>query len=405
MTSQEYLTRRLQRTPLTPAPEIADVQHGIVHYDPQYYSAHPRWGVYKNFGSGEIIVAFKMAPSAYESEADVSHEFVGGYQGKSVVLLKRTTDGGATWPAENNVVLYDETISDDAKRHLMSQRDVVREQYDMFSPDSVFWFALSMLYDENRLICLGFRSADRGRTWEKVPTVIDPAPGDASVRKLFSPVVRQPDGKTLLTVMNVPGGPALYQSTDQGVTWQFITRIAVDPTGVGRFTYDALLPLPSGELQCYVMHVSLDRDYTSIEGIKNAICMCSSTDGGKTWTHPVPIVGQGDGCWDFEAKVKAGESWMYRSPFPMLLQDGRILVVWARRRVPFGLGGVVSSDGGQTWSQEFVIRADDVSHDDIGYQIGSQLEDGRVFIAYYYNEAGKGYVDAVRYIAWSSFRI
>jgi hypothetical protein len=89
----------------------------------------------------------------------------------------------------------------------------------------------------------------------------------------------------------------------------------------------------------------------------------------------------------------------------MLLKDGRILVVFARRRPPYGFGGTLSSDGGKTWSEEFVIRAGDAVCDDMGYPVGCQRDDGRIFIAYYYNAGSQSYEQAVRFIGGTLFNI
>jgi len=94
-----------------------------------------------------------------------------------------STDGGRTWPREHDVILYDEAQSDDEKRAFLYQTGAPREQYDMFSPDSVFWFTHTKLWDEERMVCFGLRSVDRGRTWESVPTVIDPPPGKADEKR------------------------------------------------------------------------------------------------------------------------------------------------------------------------------------------------------------------------------
>ncbi len=405
---QKYNSEHQQKLPLEPAPQILDVEHRTVHHDPAYFSAHPRWGVYQRFGSSEMIVAFKTAPSDYKRPEDVMHGGVRrqGYEQKAVILLKRSTDGGLTWPAENDVILYDEKLSDDEKRAFLYQKGAVREQFDMFSPDSVFWFTHTYLHDEERMVLFALRSADRGKTWEKVPTVIDPPSGHSSVRKKFSSVIRRPDGTTLITVMNAGGAAPIYESTDQGLSWRFVAYSAALPGGVGAVTYDGLIEFPIGELQSYYVHALGKKDYTSIHGVRNAIAMSSSTDGGRTWTDPMPIVGKGDECWSFPAKRKAErESFVYRSPFPILLQDGRILVVWARRRIPFGMGGTLSSDGGKTWSHEFIIRSDDTNCHDIGYPIGGQLEDGRVFISYYYSEPDKSCQESVRYIESTFFRV
>jgi hypothetical protein len=278
----------------------------------------------------------------------------------------------------------------------------------MFRPESVFFFGRTYLPERRGVtVCFALRSPDQGRTWERVPTIVRHPQGERLwVHKDCHPVLRMPDGKTLLAGMSVaePGGPGIYASTDHGLSWRFLSRPAVDQSGTGRFSYVGVLLLPGGVLQCYYLHISTARDYAVIDGIKNAICMSESGDGGRTWSEPAPIVGKGGQCWK-ELGDRDGGSWVYRSPWPMLLKDGRILVVYARRRPPFGIGGILSADRGKTFSHEFVIRAGNASNDDLGYPVGCQLEDGQIFIAYYYNEPGKGYLNAVRYIAGSFFRI
>jgi hypothetical protein len=169
--------------------------------------------------------------------------------------------------------------------------------------------------------------------------------------------------------------------------------------------------MPDGKtLQCYSLHIAGD---IQVVGAHNAICLAESTDGGKTWTPPQPIVcNKGRACWDeLPSEAKKGDRgknyYTYRSPWAILLGDGRILVVYARRIPPMGIGGTISADGGKTWSEEFVIRGGDCSCWDIGYPVGCQVEDGRVFIAYYYTEPGNdiGVLHAVRYIAGTSFRV
>ena len=67
----DLLTDHKQRMPLGPAPEVSEVEHVTVRHEPGWYCAHPRWGVYKDFGGGEVIVGFKMARSAYKEISDI----------------------------------------------------------------------------------------------------------------------------------------------------------------------------------------------------------------------------------------------------------------------------------------------------------------------------------------------
>ena len=99
---------------------------------------------------------------------------------------------------------------------------------------------------------------------------------------------------------------------------------------------------------------------------------------------------------------------IYRSPWPIILNDGRILVTFARRyRLPIGIGGIISDDGGKTWSNEFVIRKDaTLGLGDIGYQMGHQVENGTIVITYYWRKRGlTSRRSGRRFIAASRFKL
>jgi hypothetical protein len=376
-------------------------------------------GYIQKFRRGEIVVGHNHGLCRYLEGTDAGyslkkwglwHDRLTGYGARAKVLLQRSLDGGRTWPEENDVIVYDEGISSAEKHAFLYRHDGPREPYDMFQPEAVFFFGLTYIPEErgNIPVCFGLRSPDKGKTWEKVPTVITHRDGDRHldgedifILKNCDPVICMPDNQTLLAAVVdvIPGGgPMIYTSRDQGITWNFLSQVTVDQSASGRFTYEGLLLMPSGELHCYYLHIS-SQDL-NVEGFKNAICMSVSKDGGKSWSQTVPIVGDSRQCW----KNPGDEGVNYRSPWPMLLEDGRILVVFARRRKPMGIGGILSSDEGKTWSKEFVIR-DDASSGDIGYPVGDQLEDGHIFIAYYYTLPDGNNFGGARFIASSRFRL
>ncbi len=68
------------------------------------------------------------------------------------------------------------------------------------------------------------------------------------------------------------------------------------------------------------------------------------------------------------------------------------------------MGLIVSEDDGDTWSTEAVIRAD-ASDWDLGYPVATQLDDGRIFTAYYFIEDDGNNFGGTRHIAGSSFRL
>ena len=87
-----------------------------------------------------------------------------------------------------------------------------------------------------------------------------------------------------------------------------------------------------------------------------------------------------------------------------MLKDGRIAVLFDRRQLPGGIGVIVSEDQGETWSAEAVIRGD-ASDWDLGYVVGTELDDGRIFAAYYFMEDDGNNFGGTRHMAASCFNL
>jgi hypothetical protein len=194
----------------------------------------------------------------------------------------------------------------------------------------------------------------------------------------------------------------LYASEDDGLSWGYVAPVAYDPRGLGGYTYANLILLPSGRLLCFMLVMSAAGDFLG---------MNHSDDGGNSWSQVVPITRRGYSPWTARRVRGRFTHWrevrgrFYRSPWPILLRDGRLLVVFARREAPHGIGGLMSEDGGQTWSREFIIR-DDGASGDLGYPVATELDDGRIFTAYYFNvEDDVRLRGGRRFIGGSFFRI
>jgi hypothetical protein len=145
--------------------------------------------------------------------------------------------------------------------------------------------------------------------------------------------------------------------------------------------------------------------------------MCYSDDGGKTWSERKLIVPRGPSPWASHDPVYQ-EELAHRSPVPFQLKDGRILILFARRISPgMGIGAIISEDDGKTWSPDFILRDDagtyrstkirgnEHQYSDIGYPLAVQLEDGRVFTAYYYMLDSEYELGGPRFIAGTFFRV
>ena len=236
-----------------------------------------------------------------------------------------------------------------------------------------------------------FRSRDEGRSWEKLDMKGDPIPGKEQS------MICLRDGKTVLLKTEAKGSP-LFRSTDRGLTWQ---RIAYgEPTGTTR----NFLQLSDGSV---VMFGFTGTEEPTPESPCTTAWRLRSFDGGltwperkeiETWNNPAPFlcevnvlafsdtnflaatrvngplarkiagappieIGEGGGletdeCMVLMNSTDGGLHWSnfrtflgYSDVHVHLLQlsDGRLLCVYRRRFLPFGVAAVVSDDQGQTW--------------------------------------------------------
>ncbi len=66
--------------------------------------------------------------------------------------------------------------------------------------------------------------------------------------------------------------------------------------------------------------------------------------------------------------------------------DGRILIIYGRRKAPFGIRAAVSEDEGGSWSEEIIVRSgltDSNQGLNLGYPSAIEYAPGRLFTTYY----------------------
>lgn len=400
-----------------------DVRHVRIFYDENMYAAHTNRGGIWNFGDGEITVAHLLKPCEYQTDSDVGHSYAMPEAG---LMLNRSSDNGETWlESERNWIWNNSNSTYDLTEWLRPVDAAQREQIDLSAPDSMMHFCYSHYcrggYGAPQP-WVGFcvRSKDRGRTWEKKPSRIEGPGGTMGVGLLIVNLghVRFDNG-----VLGVVGTSyaddgvrhtCFFVSYDNGVSWEFYSRIIASESGPAdatgdqrsRYTYTGLHLLPDGRLFCCMHRVP-----------GNIPCITYSEDSGMTWSPPQFIVGpesysipvtapKADCPLDIPGRIR------YRSPCALVLRDGRIIVLFARRAMPAkggnGILGVVSDDLGETWSKEFVIRGDDYTGD-CGYPVLTELNDGRIFTAYYFTEKQGDQLEPfaipVRHIAGTFFKL
>jgi len=128
--------------------------------------------------------------------------------------------------------------------------------------------------------------------------------------------------------------------------------------------------------------------------------VCFSDDQGLNWTEPERV-----------------QSWSV-SPFPLLLGDGRLVIIYMRRNPdPTGLYCIISEDEGVSWSPPQVLRDDTLAAGprgivDGGYPVAVPLSDvgipdARILTAYYWqhDDLNVPWYGGRKYIAGTVFRI
>jgi hypothetical protein len=380
---------------------VHDIHHSRVCGDTNSYCGHPHQDGILNFGGDEIVVLHKHTPCTYENLLDVSHGVV---HARAKVLMHRSLDGGVTWQEPS--VIWDETAPLEERMAFLHSTGQ-RPQIDLSRPEAAIYFGRTRRHveeTESDMETFAIRTADRGHTWEEHPSIVRPPQWGEfkAVEKNGCPLVRLDDGYYLGAFYN--GGDSdnetlLYGSGDEGVTWDYLARVLGDTPESGGMAYQGLLQVADGRLLLFTVNLG---------GIRHCLQVAESVDG-YSWSAHRPIVKLGASPWLSQPIVPQSRYQLqgrvyYRSPWPVLLRDGRIIVLFGRRKPPHGIGVIVSEDNGMTWSREEVLRSDAPSSD-IGYPVATELEDGRIFVAYYYNDEPGGVLGGPRYIAGTHFRL
>ena len=340
-----------------------EAQHMRVYYEAGRFGGWPA-----NFGmwvwDNEILVGY--ARGYYEDLGDRHHI---NRDLPEEHWFARSLDGGETWslehPAEKG-----QLIPRGASLHGVEKPGQpipeLREcpgGIDFTHPD----FALTV-----RMSCVHgstpsrfYYSYDRGHNWEGPFLLPDVGTNGIAARTDYV-VDGQHEAMLFMTAGKSngrEGRPFCMRTTDGGRTWEFVSWIMGEPEGF------AIMPAT----------VRLDEDtllttIRSREGDRRWISAFISRNNGESWEHlsdPVPDAGVGN------------------PPALMILEDGRLCLTYAVRRAPYRICARLSSDGGQTWTDEIVLR-DDGNDRDIGYCRSVQRADGKVVTTYYINEQETG---------------
>lgn len=200
-------------------------------------------------------------------------------------------------------------------------------------------------------------SQDYGNTWDeavKVPVTAPHGPIKLKNGKLFFLGKEFHSGDETLE----QGAIYAFESSDDGKTWQKLCGIDF-PEGLGKANMHEphAIELPDGTL--------LGAIRAQGEGVphKFSIFTCTSTDGGKSFSHPECLGISGS------------------PPHLMLHSSGALILTYGRREAPFGERIMISRDGGKTWGEEHILT--EAYCNDLGYPATVELEDGSLVTVYY----------------------
>ena len=334
---------------------LPDSVHGEVYYETGRYGGWPANGGIWNWGD-EIVTVFTRG--YYRADTRGLHPI--DRERPQAKVQARSTDGGVTWSLE----IPDFNSEEGEVRPLTK----LAEPMDFGNPD----FALMFLMDKF------VYSADRCKTWHgpfELPTF-----GRPGLLARTDYLINGP--KDLLAFMATKkddgdeGWPAAIRTRDGGLTWTLEGLVGEQPKEVEYSIMPSTVRLRDDSLFSWIRHCRVLEGGEEIRFVD----AWRSPDDGKTWEHLAHHRIDNSG----------------NPPHMIRLADGRLVVTYGVRSLPYGIRGRLSSDEGKTWGNEFIIQGDGGGRD-LGYPRTVQRPDGKCVTVYYFNDGNR----PERYIAYS----
>lgn len=247
----------------------------------------------------------------------------------------------------------------------MNADNIMSVSFLRMANDDIGMFFLAKR-DQDQCICYLIRSADEGKTWSEAVLCSEPTGyicvnNDRVIRTesgkilvpaaLYQPIIRYDDNGNKIFKGCTTGDLHIYESDDDGYTWNTIVKDITIPISRGCTSgvqEPGLLETEKGKLWCFIRNFS-SRQYE-----------CFSEDDGKTWDTPLPS------CFMSPASPLCSKK----------LSDGRIIAIWNPIPAYFGrqtvfengmwTGGrdplvlAVSTDNGKTFGTPVVIDKDEL---------------------------------------------
>ncbi len=369
-----------------------------VYRDPRFYCSFPSVAALPN---GDALVVFRRARdqrsirSAFAGPGDPDLQSVDHVDPRSELAQIRLSPSLETASEAAGLPVNPEAGDQDANLLLLESGRLLLGGFSWY-PYSAMHREVVEFYDGGRigsqettgtlfLFWGGYTrlSDDQGQTWSAhrylpgIPDLPDIVPGkrpqhggairgrpiEAANGTLFLP------GYAGMKDYNGQFSSHLLASDDQGETWAFRSRVALDTKGRYGFAEPALYQTPSGRLVMFHRTAGLD----------DRLVTAKSDDGGQTWS-----------IWRTHG--------IRGHPYDVLpLDETSAFLVYGYRHEPYGIRArLIDSECKDMDRTEEIILRDDIKSPDLGYPWATQLKDGRILVVYYLSDQ-----EGVRHIGGS----
>ena len=326
------------------------INHVIVYKESGRFAGWPANHGIWSWGD-EIVVGFRLGYFKIKTGHAIDPDK------PAVTRFARSLDGGQTWTLEIPSYL-DENGNE-------PQPTGCPGGIDFTHPDFALRVRRSNFYT----------SLDRCKTW-KGPYKL-PGFGRKAILARTDYIVN--DRYDLLAFMAAAkddgkeGWPFCVRTRDGARTWEFLSWIGPQPADGGYAIMPSTVRLSETGLLTMIRRKAIKGDERLywIEAY-------TSQDNGKSW----------------EFLNKPTETLEGNPGHLIRLKDDRLLLTYGYRASPYGIRAKLSSDNGQSWGEEIILR-DDGGNWDLGYPRTVQRPDGKVVVVYYFND----HENQERYIA------
>ena len=341
------------------APAIKVRETKVISHQPEFYCG---WATVCRRKNGDLLLSYSGSREAHvcpfgRVELMVSHDNGTTWGWPQVVLDSAIDDrdSGVLETAKGSILVTTFTSLAYEKGLLAAEQKKSGEKGAWPAQQLKAWQAAhNRLNAEQRQGELGqwmVRSADGGVTWSaRYSSIVNSPHGPVQLadgRLLYA-------GKELWTGEKRVG---VCESLDDGQTWRWLAEIPTRP-GDNAASYHELHVVDTGDGRI-IVQIRNHNKANSGETLQT-----ESADGGKTWSVPYSI-----GVWGLPSHL-------------LRLRNGKLLMTYGHRRLPFGNQARLSDDGGKTWSEPIIVSGDGPGGD-LGYPSTVELADGSLLTVWY----------------------